>query len=111
MSVENPFLAEETAPAYARARPDYHAAALAAAVRALDIATPVPLAVDVGCGTGMSTRALRRVADRAVGLDVSRARCSKATFMQRRCVKVALLPSRSPPRGAPSTATPARVRL
>lgn len=62
----NPFLGRDTAANYARARPDHHPAAVAAASRLLGLDTPVGLAVDVGCGTGMSARALRAVAD-AVG--------------------------------------------
>jgi SAM-dependent methyltransferase len=67
----NPFLGSGTAANYARSRPDYHPAAVAAAARLLGLSAPVGLAVDVGCGTGMSTRALRAVADTVVGLDVS----------------------------------------
>ena len=72
MSTRNPFLGEDTAENYARARPDYHPAAVAAAVRLLGLRVPVPLAVDVGCGTGMSSRALAAVARQVVALDASR---------------------------------------
>ncbi len=68
----NPFLGAETAENYARARPDYHPAAIAAATRCLDLQLPLARAVDVGCGTGMSSRALVAIADQVVGLDVSR---------------------------------------
>ena len=68
----NPFLGPETATIYARARPDYHSAAIAAAIRCLNLRPPVTRAVDVGCGTGMSSRALAAIAGHVVGLDISR---------------------------------------
>lgn len=71
MAASNPFLGALTGEHYARARPDYHPAAVGAAARLLDLADPVTLAVDIGCGTGMSTRALTAVATQVVGLDVS----------------------------------------
>lgn len=67
----NPFLGTDTAENYAHARPDYHPDAITAAVRLLALSGPVGLAVDVGCGTGMSSRALRAVADTVVGVDTS----------------------------------------
>jgi SAM-dependent methyltransferase len=72
MSGWNPFLGTDTAENYARARPNYHPDAVAAAARLLSLAVPVGLAVDVGCGSGMSSRALRAVADTVVGVDSSR---------------------------------------
>lgn len=68
----NPFLGTETAAGYARARPDYHPQAVAALARLLRLSARVLCAVDVGCGTGMSSRALRPLAERVVAVDVSR---------------------------------------
>lgn len=67
----NPFLGEQTAASYASARPDYHPQAVAAVRRLLGLSQRVAVAADVGCGTGMSSRALRGIADRVIGLDVS----------------------------------------
>lgn len=78
MSGWNPFLGRQTAQTYARARPDYHPSAIAALVGLLDLAVPVRVAVDVGCGTGMSTRATRTIADRVLGVDVSRPMLTEA---------------------------------
>lgn len=51
---------------YAKARPDYPPAAFEAMVRGL--ARPVR-AVDIGCGTGISTRQLATVADQVIGVE------------------------------------------
>jgi SAM-dependent methyltransferase len=67
----NPFAAGYTARTYTRARPDYHPYALDTAVRVLSLSPPVGVIVDVGCGTGMSSRAARRLADRVIGVEVS----------------------------------------
>ncbi|WP_433275258.1 class I SAM-dependent methyltransferase [Pseudonocardia xinjiangensis] len=71
MTASNPFLGALTGEYYALGRPDYHPAAVGAVARLLDLGDPLSLAVDVGCGTGMSTRALTAVAAQVVGLDVS----------------------------------------
>ncbi len=60
----------QTARGYTRARPDYHPQAVAVAARLLELDRPVKTAADLGCGTGMSTRALRAVAH-VIGFDVS----------------------------------------
>lgn len=67
--MSNPFGAPETAAVYSRGRPDHHPRTVDR-IAALIPRTPVELALDVACGTGSSTAALRRVAVRAVGVDV-----------------------------------------
>src|SRR5664280_2644805 len=67
----NPFLGAQTARGYARARPDYHPQAVTVAARLLELDRPVETAADLGCGTGMSTRALRAIAAHVIGFDVS----------------------------------------
>lgn len=57
---------------YAQSRPFFHPLAIARAKEALSIEGTVPLALDVGCGTGQSAAALMSIADRVIGLDISR---------------------------------------
>lgn len=65
--VVNPFVGDDVARRYSEARPFLHEAAIAM----LGSPSAVERAVDVGCGTGLSTRALLGVAQHVVGLDVS----------------------------------------
>lgn len=66
----NPFAATGAGAQYVRGRPYHHPAALARAV-SLAGAGRFARALDVACGTGMSTRALGDVADSVVGVDRS----------------------------------------
>jgi SAM-dependent methyltransferase len=70
--VRNPFDSDQAARRYAGARPYYHPSALGLAVRLQQIG-PARLAIDVGCGTGLSAQALCELADRVVAIDVSAA--------------------------------------
>lgn len=66
--VENPFIVDAAA-RYHRYRPYHHERTLE---RAFGMATPEPgTALDVACGTGLSTMALWRYGIRAVGVDTS----------------------------------------
>jgi SAM-dependent methyltransferase len=56
---------------YATARPNIHPTAVERFRRFAQIDAPLPLALDVGCGTGQSTVALTEVADRVTGIDPS----------------------------------------
>jgi SAM-dependent methyltransferase len=69
--IDNPFVHAWVAPAYAAARPDVHPHFVDAARRL--IAAPAVLArgLDLACGTGLSSRALRRLAPRVLGVDPS----------------------------------------
>jgi len=71
-AVSNPFDSDPVARRYARARPYYHSAALRLAARQLGV-SHARLAVDVACGTGLSTRAVLELADRVIALDASAA--------------------------------------
>ncbi|HXY38010.1 MAG TPA: class I SAM-dependent methyltransferase [Planctomycetaceae bacterium] len=67
---KNYFIHATAAERYARGRPDLHPAI----VRRICEVTGRPRfasALDVGCGTGLSTRAIASVADRVVGIDAS----------------------------------------
>jgi SAM-dependent methyltransferase len=70
--VSNPFNSDPVARRYAHARPFYHHAALGLAARKLGI-SHVRLAIDVACGTGLSTQALVELADYVIAVDVSAA--------------------------------------
>jgi SAM-dependent methyltransferase len=56
---------------YARARPDIHSTAIELFRRFAQLDAPLPLALDVGCGTGQSTVALTEVAEHVIGIDPS----------------------------------------
>jgi SAM-dependent methyltransferase len=68
--VDNPFLADGIGARYARGRPYHHPRGLARALALLG-EERAGTALDVACGTGMSTRALADVADLAIGADRS----------------------------------------
>lgn len=70
--VRNPFDSDQAARRYAEARPYYHRSALHLAASQQNIG-PVGLAIDVGCGTGLSAQAARDLADRVVAMDASSA--------------------------------------
>jgi SAM-dependent methyltransferase len=73
----NPFVVRGAAARYARHRPDVTGPVLGVLGRV--VRSPVDLALDVGCGTGQSTRALRSLARRVVGIDVSAEMVEAAT--------------------------------
>jgi SAM-dependent methyltransferase len=70
--VRNPFDSDPAARRYATARPYYHRSALDLAMEQQQIG-PARLAVDVGCGTGLSARAVSDLADRVIAIDASAA--------------------------------------
>src|SRR5215470_398281 len=65
----NPFRADAVAELYARGRPDHHARTMQR-VAALLPPAPVERALDIACGTGMSTAALGAIARTVVGIDL-----------------------------------------
>jgi SAM-dependent methyltransferase len=70
--VPNPFDSDPAARRYANARLYYHRSALDLA-REQQAIGPAKLALDVGCGTGLSTRAVIDLAERVVAVDASAA--------------------------------------
>jgi SAM-dependent methyltransferase len=70
--VSNPFNSDPVARRYAHARLFYHRSALRLAARKLGI-SHARLAIDVACGTGLSTRAVLELADRVIAIDASAA--------------------------------------
>lgn len=71
----NPFAGDHVGERYARGRPQVH---LRVASAIAERCGPVALAVDLGCGTGLSSRALLRHAARVVGIDPSRSMLAHA---------------------------------
>lgn len=66
------FFAHQTAAErYARSRPYFHPLVIEQIKTYLPLAEPVAQAVDVGCGTGQSTLALKAIARRITGVDIS----------------------------------------
>jgi ubiquinone/menaquinone biosynthesis C-methylase UbiE len=63
----NPF--SSLAAGYATARPPVHPLVIGMAARLLDLEDRVDLAIDIGCGSGLSTRPLDLLARRRVGLE------------------------------------------
>jgi SAM-dependent methyltransferase len=70
--VRNPFDSDHAARRYAAARLYYHRSALDLARKQQEIG-PARLALDVGCGTGLSTRAVSELAEHVVAVDASAA--------------------------------------
>jgi ubiquinone/menaquinone biosynthesis C-methylase UbiE len=69
--VANPFAAPDVGAVYAHGRPYHHPRTLAR-IRTHVGDAPLDRALDVACGTGMSTVALREFAASVVGADISR---------------------------------------
>ncbi len=76
--VANPFDSDPVARRYVAGRPYYHRAALErAGIGAVGVA------LDIGCGTGLSSRAVREYAERVVALDASMAMLAAAETLPR----------------------------
>ena len=74
----NPFDRESVAARYADGRPRHHAEIIARIKALLSVTGKLGRALDVGCGTGLSTQALLEVADRVDGIDSSEAMVAAA---------------------------------
>lgn len=69
----NFFVYKSVAERYAKHRPYFHPRVIEKIKTYLNIQRPVGFAVDVGCGSGQSTVALKEIADLVVGMDNSAA--------------------------------------
>ncbi len=67
----NFFAPKTAAERYARGRPFFHPVVIARVKELLSLTEKLPRALDVCCGTGLSTVALKALAERVVGVDVS----------------------------------------
>jgi SAM-dependent methyltransferase len=79
----NPFITPETARAYAQGRPYFHPLVMEKVKEKLAPPAPVELAVDVACGTGLSSLALLALADWVVATDISREMLAQAPEHER----------------------------
>ena len=67
----NYFSQRSAAERYARGRPHFHPLIVGRIKQVLQITEPLSSALDVGCGTGLSTVALKEIAGNVIGLDAS----------------------------------------
>ena len=67
----NFFSYRSAAERYARGRPYFHPQVISRISTFLSLSEPVARAIDVGCGTGLSSVALQAVAESVVGVDIS----------------------------------------
>jgi SAM-dependent methyltransferase len=72
MGTVNFFASRSAAKRFAKGRPYFHPIIIGRIKERLALTLPVQRALDVGCGTGLSTMALREIAERVVGVDSSK---------------------------------------
>src|SRR4030095_15824870 len=65
------FVYRTVAERYAKYRPYFHPLVINRIKTYLGLSKPVQRALDVGCGTGQSTLALKEIADSVIGVDIS----------------------------------------
>ncbi|HZT95891.1 MAG TPA: methyltransferase domain-containing protein [Chloroflexota bacterium] len=75
---DNFFTPAEAAARYARGRPYFHGRVIERIQHRLQLGWPVSRALDVACGTGLSTVALKPLARRIVGTDISEEMIARA---------------------------------
>lgn len=71
--MSNPFATAAMAEGYAKARPPLHERIVARAAALLGLQPPLEAALDLGCGSGLSTRPLLRLARQVVAFDPAHA--------------------------------------
>jgi len=69
--IRNPFVYSSAAQRYSRSRPEFHPIVMERIRAQLNLLERVSLAVDVGCGTGQSARALTLLARKVIATDIS----------------------------------------
>jgi ubiquinone/menaquinone biosynthesis C-methylase UbiE len=68
---KNYFGRKTAAERYAKGRPHFHRFVIERIKEFLALEKPFNLALDAGCGTGLSSRALKNISEKVVGIDVS----------------------------------------
>ena len=68
---KNYFNPKTVAERYLKGRPPYHSFVIEKIRKSLPVEESFSLALDVGCGTGFSSVALKKIAEKVVGLDTS----------------------------------------
>lgn len=81
----NHFAHQTAAERYTKDRPYFHPRVMERIRAFLKLDDPVPVAIDVGCGTGMSTIVLTEIATSVIGADISPAMLSQAPAHPRIC--------------------------
>ncbi len=76
--VSSPFATKEMAEGYAKARPPLHAHILGRAAQLLEFRSRIPSALDIGCGSGVSTRPLTGLAVQVIGIEPSHMMTARA---------------------------------
>lgn len=85
MAVHNPFSNPVAGRLYSRGRPDYHPALVPLLREHLGFDRPLGLALDVGCGTGQSSSAIRSLARTVLGVDPSASMLAQAPRLEGLC--------------------------
>ena len=67
----NFFSSKSAAARYPKGRPYFHPIVVERIKKFLSLNEPLPRAIDVGCGTGLSTVALKEIAHEVIGVDAS----------------------------------------
>jgi len=75
---KNYFSPQTAAKRYAKGRPRFHSFVIEKIVKFLAPRKSLKLALDVGCGTGLSSIALKEISEKVVGIDVSAAMLKQA---------------------------------
>ena len=81
----NPFGAREISAGYAMHRPPIHPYIVRLAVEWAGFQVPVERALDIGCGAGLSTRALRGMATERIGLEPAETMLGQAAIVGPGC--------------------------
>jgi ubiquinone/menaquinone biosynthesis C-methylase UbiE len=79
----NYFSPNTVADRYSRGRPDFHANTIRHIQEYLKLSKPVAQALDIACGTGLSTKALLEIAKQVYGTDISKEMLKRAPLPEK----------------------------
>jgi ubiquinone/menaquinone biosynthesis C-methylase UbiE len=91
----NYFSPETAAARYARGRPDFHSNTIGRIREKIGLEQKVTKALDVACGTGLSTKALLEIAEEVFGTDTSKAMLAHAPEKDR--IQYSIAPAEQQP--------------